>query len=235
MNAGLDQNQTEFAVGVLAIAFQMLSDGNGFLDQIVQILWDVRFQTDRFHDAQNFVAADKSHLCNTMRITQDDTFIENANIKQTHSKNITSNYYRFEMGSCPSCPISWSVPSHHRHSISAMMVLCGGTVKLIGKYPCCKNEWFRKKIPYKLCESGVMSTHTHTESTNTRPHVHRFHFVQSGSAKRAPRILFKHIQPFRNDALVADWCPIYGRKMWKLPRSVHTTHLDLVNITRRKK
>lgn len=106
MNTGLDQNQTEFAVGVLAIAFQMLSDGNGFLDQIVQILRDVRFQTDRFHDAQNFVAADKSHLCNTMRITQDDTFIENANIKQTHSKNITSNYYRFEMGSCPSCPIS---------------------------------------------------------------------------------------------------------------------------------
>lgn len=43
MNAGLDQNKTEFAVHVLTVTFQMLADRDGFLDQVVQILRDVWF------------------------------------------------------------------------------------------------------------------------------------------------------------------------------------------------
>lgn len=51
----------------------MLSDADGTLDEEIQILRDVWFQTDSFHDAENFVAVDKSNLGNSMRVTKDDT------------------------------------------------------------------------------------------------------------------------------------------------------------------
>lgn len=73
MNSGLDQNETEFAVNVLAIAFQMLADGHGLLDQVVQVLGDVGLEADRLHDAQNFIAIDKSDLGHSMGVAQNDT------------------------------------------------------------------------------------------------------------------------------------------------------------------
>lgn len=73
MDTRFDQNQSEFGVLVLSVALQMLADGDGFLDQIVQILWDVWPQAQRFQDSQDFVAADETHLSNTVRITKDDT------------------------------------------------------------------------------------------------------------------------------------------------------------------
>lgn len=73
MNSGLDQDETEFAVDVLAVALQMLSDGHGLLDQVVQVLGDVGFEADRLHDAQDLVAIDKSDLGYSMGVTKNDT------------------------------------------------------------------------------------------------------------------------------------------------------------------
>lgn len=90
MNSRLNKNQTELAVLVLAAAFQMLADGDSLLDQIVQILWDVWLQTKRFHDAQDFVTADETHLGHTMRITKDDTCCENTQnffVKKNNKNN----------------------------------------------------------------------------------------------------------------------------------------------------
>lgn len=72
MNSRFNKNQAEFTVLVFAAAFQMLADGDSFFDQIVEILWDVGFQAKRFHDTQNFVAANEAYLGNTVRITKDD-------------------------------------------------------------------------------------------------------------------------------------------------------------------
>ena len=69
----LDQNNTAFTILALASSFQMLADGDSLLDHVVKIVGNVGFQTNRFHDAQNFVAIDKAHLCNTMGITKNDT------------------------------------------------------------------------------------------------------------------------------------------------------------------
>lgn len=74
MNSWFYENQTEFTVLVFTVAFQMLADGDGFLDQIVKILRNIWFQTQRFHDAKDFVTANKAHLSNTMGISQNDTY-----------------------------------------------------------------------------------------------------------------------------------------------------------------
>lgn len=51
----------------------MFSDGDGALDEEVEVLGDVWFQTDGFHDAKHLVAVDESNLCNSMGITKNDT------------------------------------------------------------------------------------------------------------------------------------------------------------------
>lgn len=74
MDTRLDQNQAELAVCVLAIALQVLSDGHRLLDQVVQVLGNVRLQTDRLHDAQDLVAVHETHLGHTIRVTEDDAW-----------------------------------------------------------------------------------------------------------------------------------------------------------------
>ena len=45
VNTALDQNQTELGVAVLSVALQVLSDGDGLLDQEVHILRKRRSQS----------------------------------------------------------------------------------------------------------------------------------------------------------------------------------------------
>lgn len=42
MDAGFDQNQAVLGVAVLAVALKMLADGDGLLDQVVQVLGNFR-------------------------------------------------------------------------------------------------------------------------------------------------------------------------------------------------
>lgn len=42
MDSALDQDQPEFGILVFPVPLEMLSDGNGFLNQMVQILGDFR-------------------------------------------------------------------------------------------------------------------------------------------------------------------------------------------------
>lgn len=53
VDTGLDQNQTELAVDVLAVTLQVLADRDGLLDQEVQILRDVGLQANGLHDTQD--------------------------------------------------------------------------------------------------------------------------------------------------------------------------------------
>lgn len=63
----------------------MLTDSDSFLDQVVQIFWDVWTQTQRFQNSQNFVTANKTYLCNTVRITKDNTYIDDK-VKENRTK-----------------------------------------------------------------------------------------------------------------------------------------------------
>jgi len=73
VDTGLDENETEFGVLVLAVALEMLADGDGLFDEHVKIFWDLWCETVRPQDAENLVSSDNLDLGNTMRIAQYDT------------------------------------------------------------------------------------------------------------------------------------------------------------------
>ena len=41
MDTGLDENKAELSVLVLAVGLEVLADGDGLLDEHVEVLWDV--------------------------------------------------------------------------------------------------------------------------------------------------------------------------------------------------
>jgi len=47
VDSGFDQDESEFGVFVLAVALEVLSDGDSLLDQHVEILWDFWCKTVR--------------------------------------------------------------------------------------------------------------------------------------------------------------------------------------------
>lgn len=42
VNTTFDQNKSELRIFIFLVSLQVLSDGHGFLDKLVKILWDLR-------------------------------------------------------------------------------------------------------------------------------------------------------------------------------------------------
>ena len=55
----------------------MLADGDGLLDEVVQVLGDVGGQPLGLQDTQDLVTGDKADLSHTVRVTQDHAWREN--------------------------------------------------------------------------------------------------------------------------------------------------------------
>ena len=45
MDSGFDQNESVLSIDILSVSFQMLSDGDGLLDQVVKIFGELRSTT----------------------------------------------------------------------------------------------------------------------------------------------------------------------------------------------
>lgn len=73
VDAGLDQNQSELGIAVLAIALQVFADGHGLLDQEVEVFWQLGSEAFLLQDTQHFVAGNETHLSNSVRVSEDDT------------------------------------------------------------------------------------------------------------------------------------------------------------------
>lgn len=73
MDSRFDQNQSELSVLVLSVSFQVLSDGDSLLDQVVQVFWDLWSQTVGLQDSHDLVTSDDTGLGNTVSISQQDT------------------------------------------------------------------------------------------------------------------------------------------------------------------
>jgi hypothetical protein len=73
VDTGLDKNQTELGVLVLAVTLKMLADGDSLLDELVQILRNLRGETVGLEDTENLVTSDTLDLGNAMGITKNDT------------------------------------------------------------------------------------------------------------------------------------------------------------------
>jgi len=73
VDTGLNENQAEFAIFVLAVALKMLANGDGLLDELIEVFWDFWRQTVRLEDSENLVSGDDLDLCDTVRITEQYT------------------------------------------------------------------------------------------------------------------------------------------------------------------
>jgi len=73
VNAGLDENQTELRVLVLAVLLEVLANVDGLLDQVVQVLGQFGAQTGDLQNAKDLVAGDGTNLGNAHGVTENDT------------------------------------------------------------------------------------------------------------------------------------------------------------------
>lgn len=73
VNSRFNQNQSELSVLVLSVSFQMLSDRDSLLNQIVQVFWNFWSETVGFQDSHDLVTSDDSSLSNTVSISQQNT------------------------------------------------------------------------------------------------------------------------------------------------------------------
>ena len=71
MDTGLDQNQVELGVLVLAVLLEVLSDGDRLLDQVVEVFGQRGRETVSLQDAEDFGAGDRLDLADAVRVTED--------------------------------------------------------------------------------------------------------------------------------------------------------------------
>lgn len=73
INKMLNVKNAGFFFFYLPVPLQVLPHSHGLLDQVIQILRQVRSQTFGFQDPEDFVAGDEAHLSHAMRVPQDHT------------------------------------------------------------------------------------------------------------------------------------------------------------------
>lgn len=93
MDAGLDQNEAELRVLVLAVGLEVLAHGDGLFHEVPEILRDLWCQTcvynslsfgdrglsmglaltARLEDTEDLVTSNEAHLGNTVRVTEGNT------------------------------------------------------------------------------------------------------------------------------------------------------------------
>ena len=72
MDTGLDENETELGVLVLAVALKMLADLDGLLDEHVKILGDLGGEAMGLEDADDLLTGDGLDLGDAVGVTEDD-------------------------------------------------------------------------------------------------------------------------------------------------------------------
>merc|ERR1719443_2365884 len=73
VNSGLSANEAELGVLVLSELLKMLSDGDGLLDEHVQVLWHLWGNTSSLQDSENLGAGNILDLWDTVAISESDT------------------------------------------------------------------------------------------------------------------------------------------------------------------
>ena len=73
MDSGFNKNQSEFAVLVSSMFLDMLSNVNGFLDQVVQVLWEGWSDSTNLKNSQNLRSSNTFNLRNTVLISEENT------------------------------------------------------------------------------------------------------------------------------------------------------------------
>ena len=72
MDSALDEDEAELAVLILSVSLQVLPNVHGLLDQVVEVLGDLRSETVLLQDSQDLVSSDSLNLRNTVVVSEDD-------------------------------------------------------------------------------------------------------------------------------------------------------------------
>ena len=70
VDPGLDENEPELGIPILAVPFEMLSDAHRLLDEVVNVLRDVGGEALALEDSKDLVPGDESHLGDTVAIPE---------------------------------------------------------------------------------------------------------------------------------------------------------------------
>ena len=73
MDTGLDEDKSVLAVNVLAGSLKMLANGDGLLDEMVQILWELWSHSLGLEDAEDLVSGKTADLSNSVGIPEDNS------------------------------------------------------------------------------------------------------------------------------------------------------------------
>jgi len=71
VDTGLNENEAELGVTVLAVDAQVLADGDSLLDEHVEVLWDLGGEAGRLENTEDLVAGNNANLGDTVRVTED--------------------------------------------------------------------------------------------------------------------------------------------------------------------
>ena len=72
MDPGLDENESELSILILAVPLQMLPDAHRLFDKVVNILRNVGGEALGLQDPEDLVAGDESHLGDTVAVPEND-------------------------------------------------------------------------------------------------------------------------------------------------------------------
>ena len=73
MDSALDEDEAELAILILSVSLQVLPNVHGLLDQVVEVLGDLRSETVLLQDSEDLVSGDSLNLRNTVVVSEDDT------------------------------------------------------------------------------------------------------------------------------------------------------------------
>ena len=73
MDSALDEDEAELAVLILSVSLQVLPNVHGLLDQVVEVLGDLRSETVLLQDSEDLVSSDSLNLRNSVVVSEDDT------------------------------------------------------------------------------------------------------------------------------------------------------------------
>ena len=73
MDSALDEDESELAILILSISFQVLPDVDSLLDEVVEVLGDAGSEAVLLEDSENLVSGNTLDLGDAVVVSEDDT------------------------------------------------------------------------------------------------------------------------------------------------------------------
>jgi len=73
VNSALNKDEMKLGILVLSVLLEMLAHGNGLLDEVIEVLWDLWGHSLNLEDSQNLRASNTLDLWDTEGISEGDT------------------------------------------------------------------------------------------------------------------------------------------------------------------